>query len=216
VFVALARTVREYDLPRKPLADLLVAFRRDQVQTRYETLGDLLTYCEKSANPVGRTVLCLGRSLDDENARLSDSICTGLQLANFWQDVRRDYERGRTYIPQEHLARHGWDDAGFAAAMQGGHYGGGAVHGAAERHGGRSLQALLEPLVAQADAMLLAGQPLAERVHPDLRLPVRVFIDGGRAILAAIRSARYDVWSRRPTVGRLKKLAILARAWWRG
>jgi squalene synthase HpnC len=199
VFVALSQTVREFELPRQPLADLLEAFRRDQLQTRYETLSDLLTYCEKSANPVGRIVLILGRSMNDENARLSDSICTGLQLANFWQDVRRDFARGRIYVPQEHCRRHGWEDARFAA--------------------GRCDEAfgeLLAPLVEDADARLVAGQPLLGRVHRDLRLPVRLFIDGGRAVLAAIRRARYDVWSNRPTIGRLTKLRLLAKAWWSG
>jgi squalene synthase HpnC len=197
VFIALRQTVHECNLPRQPLADLLAAFRRDQVQTRYETLADLLSYCEKSANPVGRIVLILGRSMNNECARLSDSICTGLQLANFWQDVRRDFARGRIYVPQEHCRRHGWEDARFAA--------------------GRCDEAfgeLLAPLVEDADARLVAGQPLLSRVHRDLRLPVQMFIDGGRAVLAAIRRARYDVWSRRPIVGRLTKLRLLAKAWW--
>jgi squalene synthase HpnC len=204
VFIALKETIREFDLPREPLADLLMAFRRDQVQTRYETLEDLLTYCEKSANPVGRIVLCLGRASGDENLKLSDSICTGLQLANFWQDVRRDYEKGRVYIPQEVCRRHGWDEGRFAAGKC-----------------DEAFREILRPLVAGADEMLVAGLPLVERVGRDLRIPVRLFLDGGRAILAAIRRREYDVWSRRPTVGRLAKMRILATAvlrsnGWRG
>ena len=97
---------------KQPLADLLVAFRRDQVQTRYETLDDLLTYCEKSANPVGRIVLLLGRAADAENVRLSDSICTGLQLANFWQDVQpRLRPRAGFIFRRRSAAVHGWDEA---------------------------------------------------------------------------------------------------------
>lgn len=199
VFLALAETVREFDLPRQPLADLLVAFRRDQRQTRYETLAELMTYCENSANPVGRIVLRLGRSFDGENARLSDSICTGLQLANFWQDVKRDYQRGRIYVPQEICRRHGWNESRFAA---------GRVDNA--------FRDLLRPLVDQAEELLLAGRPLADRVSRDLRQAVRLFLGGGQAVLAAIRRCRYDVWSRRPTVGRLAKLALVASAWWRG
>jgi squalene synthase HpnC len=199
VFVALAETVRQFDLRRQPLADLLIAFRRDQVQTRYETLSDLLTYCQKSANPVGRIVLCLGRALDSENVHRSDLICTGLQLANFWQDVRRDFERGRIYVPQEHCRRHGWDEARFAA-------------GRADD----DFRDLLRPLVEQAELMLVQGESLAGRVPAELKLPVRTFVAGGRAILAAIRRQRYDVWSRRPTVGRLTKLRLLAQAWWSG
>jgi squalene synthase HpnC len=196
VFIALRETIREYNLPRQPFADLLVAFRRDQVQTRYETLADLLTYCEKSANPVGRLVLHLGRCATDDNLRLSDSICTGLQLANFWQDVRRDYDRGRIYIPQELCRPSGWSESQFAA---------GKCDPAFRR--------LLQPLVAHAREMLAAGQPLVSRVSPDLRLPVQLFIAGGQAILAAIQRNGYDVWSRRPTVTRLTKLRLAATAY---
>jgi squalene synthase HpnC len=204
VFVALVETIHEFELPKQPLADLLVAFRQDQVQTRYETLEELLTYCEKSANPVGRIVLHLGRAVDAENVRLSDSICTGLQLANFWQDVSRDYERGRIYIPQANCRRHGWDEARFAAGRC-----------------DAAFRDLLWPLVEEAEKMLRAGQPLVERAGRDLVLPVRLFIGGGQAVLAAIRRTDYDVWSRRPVVGRLTKLRLLVAAWlsskwWRG
>ncbi len=196
LLVALRETVREFSLPKKPFADLLMAFRRDQVQNRYETLGDLLTYCEHSANPVGRVVLLLGRCATEENIRFSDSICTGLQLANFWQDVRRDFQRGRVYMPQELCLRHGWDESRFATGKCDSQF-----------------RELLRTLVAQAEAMLSAGRPLLNQVAPDLRLPVRLFIGGGEAILAAIKRNRYDVWSRRPTVSRLTKLRLAAMAY---
>jgi squalene synthase HpnC len=195
VFVALAETVRQFDLPKQPLADLLKAFRRDQIQTRYATLADLLTYCEKSANPVGRIVLRLGDSYGAENARLSDSICTGLQLANFWQDVRRDRERGRIYVPQVNWRTAGWDEARFAAGRF-----------------DQPFAEMMETLVTQAEKFLSAGEPLIGRVKTDLRLPVRLFVSGGRAVLAAIRRSGYDVWSRRPVVGRWTKLRLLAAA----
>jgi squalene synthase HpnC len=195
VFVALRETIREFNLPRQPLADLLIAFRRDQSQSRYETLAELLIYCEKSANPVGRIVLHLGRCADDENARLSDSVCTGLQLANFWQDVRRDYERGRIYIPQDRCREHGWTESRFA-----------------ERRFDSAFRSLLAPLVDEANGFLITGMPLIDRVSPDLRLAVRLFISGGQAVLSGIRHCGYDVWSRRPAVGRLTKLRLVAAA----
>jgi squalene synthase HpnC len=195
VFIALSETIKTFDLPRQPLADLLAAFRRDQTQNRYETLDDLLTYCAKSANPVGRMVLALSRVATDENVRLSDSICTGLQLANFWQDVRRDYMRGRIYVPQNVCRAHGWDENRFAA---------GKCDGAFRK--------LLADLVETADEFLRRGTPLIQNVGRDLRLPVRTFISGGQAVLAAIRRADYDVWSRRPTVSRLTKLRLLVTA----
>ena len=196
VFVALIETIREFDVPRQPLADLLVAFRRDQIQTRYETLDELLTYCEKSANPVGRLVLCLGRCATAENVRLADSICTGLQLANFWQDVKRDYDGGRIYIPEELCRRHGWDEARFAAGKC-----------------DQAFRDLLAPLVIDAGARLAAGQRLVQEVPHDLRLAVQLFIGGGRAVLAAIERSGYDVWSRRPTVSRLTKLRLVATSY---
>jgi squalene synthase HpnC len=209
VFVALRETIRQFDLPKQPFADLLLAFRRDQVQQRYETLTDLLTYCENSANPVGRIVLLLGHCASEENVKLSDSVCTGLQLANFWQDVRRDFERGRIYLPQDLCRRHGWDEGRFAAAKSD------------SAKCDSQFRDLLQPLVAEAEAMLSAGRPLVKRVSPELRLPVQLFIAGGQAILAAIKRNRYDVWSRRPTVSRLTKLrlaaiAFLQNTWRRG
>jgi len=195
VFVALRETIAQFDLPREPLTDLLDAFRRDQIQKRYETLDELLTYCEKSANPVGRIVLHLGESANDDCFRLSDSICTGLQLANLWQDVKRDYLKGRIYIPQDRCRAFGWDEKRFLAGKC-----------------DDAFRQLLQPLVKDAQTRLATGSDLIQRVHRDLRLPIQVFAAGGQAILAAIRKSRYDVWSHRPTVGRMMKLRILASA----
>ena len=199
VFVALRETVQIFNLPREPFADLLAAFRRDQVQTRYETLDELLGYCEKSANPVGRMVLHLGSSATAENVELSDAICTGLQLANFCQDVRRDWEIGRIYLPQELCRQHGWDESRYALGRCDDEF-----------------RLLLAELVAVAEGFFDRGEPLKGTVSRDLRPAVAVFLGGGRAILAAIRREGYDVWSRRPTVGRLEKAMLLSAAWWRG
>ena len=114
MFVALAETIREFQMPPDPLLDLLVAFRQDQRQTRYETTDEVLEYCRYSANPVGRLVLYLARCHTPERARLSDTICTGLQLANFCQDVARDWDRGRIYLPQADCRRFGYNEATFA------------------------------------------------------------------------------------------------------
>jgi squalene synthase HpnC len=199
VFIALRETVQTFQLPREPFADLLTAFRRDQVQTRYETMADLLSYCEKSANPVGRIVLHLGDSATAENVARSDAICTGLQLANFCQDVRRDWDIGRIYLPQEVCRRHGWDEARFALGRC-----------------DEEFRLLLAEIVEVAAGLFDRGDPLKGAVSRELRPAVSVFLGGGRAMLAAIRRARYDVWSRRPTVGRLEKAMLLSAAWWRG
>src|SRR5271163_2905143 len=107
VFVALAETIHDCKIPKQPFADLLVAFRQDQVETRYATMVDLLGYCRYSANPVGRLVLYACGEADEEKFSLSDATCTALQLANFWQDVRRDYAKGRIYLPQDDMRRFG-------------------------------------------------------------------------------------------------------------
>src|SRR5277367_1141467 len=105
VFVALAESVREFDIPQHEFSDLLIAFRQDQTITRFETFDDLLAYCHYSANPVGHLVLYLCGYRDPERQQLSDFTCTALQLANFWQDVSDDYAKGRIYLPLEDLRR---------------------------------------------------------------------------------------------------------------
>jgi squalene synthase HpnC len=185
VFIALRETIREKQVPREPFRDLLVAFRQDQTRTRYETWEELQQYCQYSANPVGRIVLHLGESATTENEALSDSICTGLQLINFCQDVRRDFERGRMYL--KGAAANGCESDSFRALLQG--------------------------EVDRAEELLRAGEPLVKLVQRDLRLPVRLFISGGFAIARAIRQQKYDVWTRRPVVTRWQKMMLLAGAW---
>jgi squalene synthase HpnC len=198
VFVALSDTIHRFDIPQEPWADLLVAFRQDQGTTRYETFEQLLGYCRNSANPVGRLVLYLGRCHDAARAELADAICTGLQLANFWQDVAQDWDRGRIYLPQEHLRRFGYGESDFA-----------------RRESNDAFRRLMAFEVDEAERWLRRGAPLVGLVSRELRLPVALFVGGGLAILDAIRRVDYDVWSARPTVTRWEKLRLLARGWWR-
>jgi len=198
VFIALADTIGRFDVPPDPFVELLVAFRQDQRITRYETSDELLQYCRYSANPVGRLVLWLGRCHGQEQVRLSDSISTGLQLANFWQDVARDWDRGRVYLPQARCRRFGYDESMFA-----------------RRESNHAFRRLLAAEVSEAEGWLRAGLPLVEMVPQWLKLEVALFIHGGLAILDAIRRQDYDVWTRRPVVSRLEKLRLLARCWWR-
>src|SRR5215831_3510048 len=114
VFVALAETVVKFDIPKKPFADLLTAFRQDQTTTRYATFDDLLGYCLNSANPVGRLVLYVCGYRDPERQELSDFTCTALQLANFWQDVSVDFTKGRLYLPVEDLRSYGVSESDIA------------------------------------------------------------------------------------------------------
>lgn len=198
VFVALAETIAEFAIPIEPFLDLLTAFRRDQRQTRYATFDELRDYCRGSADPVGRLVLYLARCHDDERVLLSDHICTGLQLANFCQDVARDWRRGRIYLPGETLRRFGYDEAMFAR---------GETNDAFRR--------VMQTEVDRAESWLLAGLPLANLMPRSLQVQIELFARGGLAILAAIRNIDYDVWRMRPTVSRGEKLRLLASCWWR-
>lgn len=193
VFVALAETIRQFEIPQEPFADLLVAFRRDQQQVRYETVAELHEYCRYSANPVGRIVLCLARALEPVNAELSDSICTGLQWANHCQDVARDWHKGRVYIPRKTLQAHGCD-----------------VERLAEQGATPQFRAALAEEVTRADDMLRRGLPLVERVPRWLAGDIWLFVAGGRKILERIRRQDYDVWSRRPVVTRGDQFRLLA------
>jgi squalene synthase HpnC len=198
VFVALGETIRQFALPSEPLADLLVAFRQDQTTTRYETFEQLLGYCRYSANPVGRLVLRVGGDYDSSRAELADCVCTGLQLANFAQDVAGDWDRGRIYIPAEYLRRWGCGEAEFA-----------------RRECNDAFRHLLAAEVDEAERWLRRGWPLVGLVGPELRLAVALFVRGGLAILEAIRRQDYDVWSARPRVSKLEKMRLMADTWWR-
>jgi len=198
VFIALAETIHKFHIPVEPFIDLLVAFRQDQRVMRYETIDQLLEYCRYSANPVGRLVLYLGECHTPDRVRLSDSICTGLQLANFWQDVARDWDHGRIYLPQTACRRFGYDESNFA-----------------RREYNDAFRQLLAMHVDQAEGWLHAGEPLASKMPPGFRLPVALFAAGGLATLEAVRRQHYDVWARRPTISRFEKLRLLAGCWWK-
>jgi squalene synthase HpnC len=199
VFVALAETIQKFNIPDEPFSDLLVAFRRDQQVTRYETVVQLVDdYCRYSANPVGRLVLYLGRCHMPMQTLLSDMICTGLQLANFWQDVARDWDRGRIYLPQAECRRFGYDEGCFA-----------------RRECNDAFRQMLATQVDRAECLLRPGLRLARTMPKGLRLPVALFAAGGLATLEAIRRQQFDVWTHRPTVSRSDKLRLLLGCWWK-
>jgi squalene synthase HpnC len=195
VLIALRETIRANDIPIKPFTDLLRAFRQDQVVDRYATWDDLLDYCVHSANPVGRLVLYLCGYGDEERQRLSDFTCTALQLANFWQDVSRDLEKGRVYIPLDTLAAHGLGIADITT----------------QRFDDRYAR-LMKSLIARTRELFAAGLPLAERVDATLRVDMELFSLGGLAILDAIEASGYNTLQRRPALTKWTQLGLLARA----
>jgi squalene synthase HpnC len=191
--------VADCAIPMQPFVDLIEANREDQVTARYQTFADLLGYCRLSANPVGRIVLYVFGSFSSARAELSDSICTALQLAEHWQDVAEDFAAGRIYLPGADLAEYGCTEADLGAA-----------------HASARLRRLLEFEVGRASSLLDAGAPLIGTLRGAARLAVAGYLAGGRAALAAITAADYDVLAATPKPGSGKTLAELALAVVRG
>jgi len=195
VYIALASTVREYELPIDPFRRLIRANQQDQTVGRYETFQDVLAYCENSANPVGQLVLRLFGYRDARRFELSDATCTALQLANFWQDVARDYAQGRIYIPLEDMRRFGCSVQTIES---------GTIDA--------TWQALMKFEVDRARDLFHIGEQLIPLVSRQLQVDLRLFTLGGMAILDRIEAQGYDVLSHRPTVGARRQLGLLARA----
>ena len=195
VFVALADTTRRFNIPREPFADLLHAFRSDLDFSGFDTLDDLLGYSRYSANPVGRLVLYLFGYCDAERQHLSDQVCSGLQLANFWQDVAIDLEKGRVYLPRRDMRR-------FGVSVEDLH-----LHDV-----NSSFAALMRYEVACARELLMSGAALAGMVDRRLSRDIMMFAGGGLAILRAIERAQYDVFRHRPALGKLDYLRLGWRA----
>lgn len=193
VFVALAETVEKFSIPDEPFRDLLRAFRQDQSTLRYRTYDDLLGYCRYSANPVGRLVLYLCGYSDAERLSLSDKTCTALQLANFWQDVTRDLEKGRVYIPQEDIERCGYTEELLLA-----------------RRFTPQFAALMRFEVERTREMFAEGAALTATVDRRVRLDVEMFGRGGLEVLRRIEAQGFDVLSRRPAIPKVRQMQILA------
>jgi len=195
VFVALAGTVREFEIPKQEFADLLTAFRQDQRVSRYDMFNDVLGYCRYSANPVGHLVLYLCGYRDSERQQLSDHTCTALQLANFWQDVSLDYAKGRIYLPLEDLRRFGVseDDIRNSENMP-------------------AFREMMKFEVARAREWFRQGLPLVEKVDWELATDIELFSRGGLEILRAIERQDYAVLGRRPAISKMRKVALVVGA----
>jgi squalene synthase HpnC len=195
VLIALAGTIHAKNIPIEPFRNLLRAFRQDQTVHRYATWDDVLGYCEYSANPVGRLVLYLCDYRDAERQRLSDFTCTALQLANFWQDVSRDLEKGRIYIPLDALAANRLTEADII-----------------ERRFGERYVALMKSLIVRTREMFESGLPLAGRVEPFLRVDLEMFSRGGIAVLDAIEASGYNTLEHRPALTKWMQIRMLVQA----
>ncbi len=194
-FAELAAAISRHGLPVRPFHDLLSAFRQDVLKTRYASFAEVLDYCARSANPIGRLLLHLYHARDPGSLRHADAICTGLQLTNFWQDIAVDWGKGRVYLPEDDLQRFGVSESQIAA--------------------GRCNQPwsqLLEFEVARTRALLESGRPLTRALPLRLGLELKFILAGGLRILAAIDAVRGDVFRRRPKLRRRDWVLMAASA----
>jgi squalene synthase HpnC len=195
VFIALRETIVAREIPKQPFADLLKAFRQDQTVKRYSTWDSVLNYCVYSANPVGHLVLYLCGYRDERRQCLSDATCTALQLANFWQDVARDLEKGRLYIPLDIAAAYELTEADLV-----------------DRRFDDRYMNLMKDLIVRTRTLFAEGMPLVKMVDARLSVDLEMFSRGGLAVLDAIASAGYDTLHHRPSIGKGKQVRLLGRA----
>ncbi len=194
VFTALRETISTFAIPPEPFLNLLAAFEQDQRVPKYDTFEQLLGYCENSANTVGHLVLYLFECFDGRRAALSDEICTGLQLANFWQDVARDFEKGRIYLPREDRDRFGVTEDQLAT-----------------KRCNPAFRELMRWEVERTRGYFERGRELLPLLPRKARIDVSLFAVGGEAVLDAIGRQNYDVLTSRPRIGKLTKVGLLSR-----
>lgn len=199
VFVALRDTIERFDLPPEPFRELLAAFRMDVEVRRYPDFGTLLKYCRLSANPVGRLMLQLFGHTGAVEIGRSNALCTALQLTNHWQDVAIDLRKDRIYLPRDDMERYGVGEEDLRA---------GRVT--------TGFRALLIDLAGRTRSLYRAARPLCDSIGGRLGLELRMTWLGGSRVLDAIEANGCDVFHRRPRLGPLDAVSILAGAlWWR-
>ena len=204
--VAMAPTIRRHEIPRQPLLDLITAFKEDQRITRYDTWEQLLGYCSKSANPVGRVVLrILGEGWTDERLERSDAICTALQLTNHWQDVRGDLiDRDRVYIPQEFITIQDFEGRCRATAQQGWSIDGTFL---------QESRALIKRCVEETWPLYEKGSTLLPMLGAQSRPIIGLLGSGGVSVLGLIETWNYETVLHRPRIGRFTKFSLFMKAW---
>ena len=192
----LANVIREHRLPIQPFHDLLDAFAQDVTKKRYASYAEVLEYCRRSANPVGRLLLHLFKQTSESDLRRSDAICSALQLVNFWQDVDVDYAKDdRIYLPQDEMGRFGVTQLHLL-----------------EKVCDDSWRALMRHQVERTRALMLSGAPLGRDLPGRVGLEIRATIEGGLKILRKIEDAGYDVFRRRPALRALDWPLLLLKA----
>ena len=205
VFVALQRTITNHDIPSEPFEKLIDAFVQDQHVHRYETWDQVVDYCTRSADPVGRLVLYMAGCRDAQRQTLSDATCTALQLVNFWQDVRRDIlERDRIYVPGDTLAAHGLTHDDLVGHVTAAH--------ALDTAQMDAYRAALADLMARTWPLFQRGRELWPLVPREVRLSIKLFTLGGESVMRRIEKINYATLDQRPRVGKAAKLGLMLKA----
>ena len=197
-FVALQETIRRFDIPRDPFTKLIEANRRDQQVLKHPDFKELLDYCDHSANPVGHLVLYIFGHREQALHSLADDTCTALQLTNFWQDVHRDFEMGRVYLPADEMERFGVTERMIE-----------------ERLATPEFRNLMHFQVNRTRALFIKGYELVRELDGAARIDVALFTAGGLTVLRAIEKLNYDVLKTRPEVSKFAKLRLLISAYTR-
>jgi squalene synthase HpnC len=195
LFVDLSAVIAHHQLPLQPFYDLLDAFSQDVVKTRYADFGEVMDYCKRSANPVGRLMLALYGETDVRSVAYSDAICSSLQLINFLQDVAIDFQKGRIYLPQDEMLKYKVDEAQIARQDTGGLW-----------------QPFMLAQIERTRKLLQAGAPLGKVLKGRIGLELRMVIMGGATILEKLHRSRGDVYSQRPVLNTADWLNMLYRA----
>ena len=194
-FTELASVIREFELSPQLLKDLIVAFKKDSSDPRYDSFDELLEYCRYSANPIGRLLLQIFKCSNVTTEEYSDRICTALQLANFWQDISVDTGRNRFYIPRSEISTFGLSENDITASSN-----------------QEAFKALMKHLVERTEAFLNEGKPLLDIAPNVLRFELRLIWHGGMTIIQKIRTAGYDTRLLRPALSKIDKAAIFFKA----
>lgn len=195
IFIALANLIPRYNLPKQLFHDLLSAFRQDVSTTRYENFDAILDYCRRSANPVGRLLLYLNDSASEENLRLSDQICSALQLINFMQDLQQDYrENNRIYLPQDEMESFDVTETDIV-----------------EQQNSAAMCALIDFQLERIKTMMLDGAALGSRLRGRFGLEIRLIIEAGLVVTEKLSNHGGDVFSR-PRLTKKDYLQIVLRA----
>ncbi len=195
LFAHLAEIVRQFELPLDLFRDLLSAFSQDVVKSRYANFTELLDYCRRSANPVGRLMLHLYRATEPRNLIWSDNICSSLQLINFWQDVEIDYRKNRIYLPGEDMAQYAVTEAHIAG-----------------RNADKSWSDLMSFQIDRARDMLLTGAPLGQALPGRIGLELRMIVMGGKRVLDKLQAGGGDVFRHRPVLRSIDWPVMLYRS----